>query len=65
MAVAFEETRQDLKPASNLHRRNLMVCATCKHWCNVDGFGYCVRLRGYECDVGDMGQYFHLCDGWA
>lgn len=61
----FENTNKNLKRAENIRQRNLQVCATCKHWRNTGGFGYCVRPGGFGCDVGDMTQYFTVCDGWT
>lgn len=58
------EPSNTLAPAQNVRRREVKVCATCKHWRNVEGWGLCWRPGGFSCDIGDQTQYFMTCDGW-
>ncbi len=60
----FDPIRADLAPALNVRHRSLQVCATCRDWRSIAGAGYCVRPGGFSCDVGDMTQYFMVCDRW-
>lgn len=61
----FEDTDKRLKPAKNIRWINVKVCATCKHFRNTDGFGYCIRPDGPDFDIGDMKHWQTTCDLWA
>ena len=53
-----------LKPAKNIRRINRRCCATCYEWDSGEGFGHCLRIDGFECDVSEAEQWQHVCDRW-
>lgn len=51
-----------LLPAKNVRMVRPAVCATCKWGRIVNGTFDCLRVNGYQTDVGDMTHWFRVCD---